>query len=123
MREFVLLLLRAEAQFIDVLDNLAQVVTALNLVFDLAENLADLVFDCVRAGRSLLEPMQIGKESLIDKVSEVVADHRSVVVQLAVSSLRRRPAFPAILLLENVFVFLSVQRGFVGLILLKTVEI
>ncbi len=51
----MLLLLRTEAQPVDMLDNLAQVVAALNLVFDLAENLSDLVFDGVRAASSLLE--------------------------------------------------------------------
>src|SRR6266446_10186725 len=101
MREFVLLLLRAEAQLIDVLDDLAQVVTALNLVFDLAENLTNFVFDSVRAARSLLEAVQVGKEFLIDEVPEVVASHRRVVIELAVGSLGSRPAFPAILFLKN----------------------
>ena len=49
------LLLRAEAQLIDVVDDLAQVVAALDLVFDLAEDFADLVFDRVGAGGLLLE--------------------------------------------------------------------
>src|ERR1700686_5418455 len=96
MRELVLLLLRAEAQFIDVLDNLAQVVTALNLVFDLAENLSHLVLDRVRSARSLLEAMEVRKEFHINEVSEVIANHPVVVIQLAVGSLRRSPAFPSI---------------------------
>ena len=40
--------LRAEAQFVDVVDGLPQVVAALDAVFDLAEDLANLVFDGVR---------------------------------------------------------------------------
>jgi hypothetical protein len=47
MRQLVLLGLRAEAQLVDMVDDLAQVVAALNLVFDLAEDLPDLVFDGV----------------------------------------------------------------------------
>jgi hypothetical protein len=62
VREFVLLGLGAEAQFVDMVDDLAQVVAALNLVLDLAENLPNLVFDGVRAARLLLEAVQVGKE-------------------------------------------------------------
>jgi len=64
----MLLGLRAEAQFIDVVDDLAQVVAALYLALDFAENLADLVLERVRAGRLLLETVQIGKQFLVDEV-------------------------------------------------------
>ena len=43
--------LRTEAQLINQVDHLTQVVAALDLVLQLAENLADLVFDGIRAGR------------------------------------------------------------------------
>ena len=49
VREFVLLGLRTEPQFVDMVDDLPQVVARLNLVFDLSENLTDLVFDGVWA--------------------------------------------------------------------------
>jgi uncharacterized protein with PhoU and TrkA domain len=52
----VLLGLRAEAQFVDVVDDLAQVVAAVDLVLDLAEDLADLVFDGVRPAGRCLKP-------------------------------------------------------------------
>ena len=42
--------LGAETEGVDVVDDFAEVVAAGDLVFDLAENLADLVFDGVRAG-------------------------------------------------------------------------
>ena len=42
--------LGAEAQFVDVVDDLPQVVAALDAVFDLAEDFANLVFDGVRPG-------------------------------------------------------------------------
>ncbi len=51
--EFVLLGLRAEAQLVDVVDDLAQVVAALDLVLDLAEDFANLVFEGVGAGGAL----------------------------------------------------------------------
>ena len=80
----MLLGLRAEAQFVDVVDDLAQVVAALNLVLDLAEDLADLVFDGVRPAGSLRKPVQVGKELAVDKVAEVVAGQRLVVIELTV---------------------------------------
>ena len=73
MRELVLLGLRAESQLVDVVDDLAQVVAALDLVFDLAEDFADFVFDGVGPGGLLLEAVQVGEELLVDEVAEVVA--------------------------------------------------
>jgi len=57
----VLLALRPEAQFVDMVDDFAQVVTAVNFVLDLGEYLADLVLDGVRANGPQLEAMQVGK--------------------------------------------------------------
>ena len=48
---------------------------------------------------------------------------RLVVVELAVLALGRGPAFPAVGLVEDVGVFLSLERGFVGLVLLQAVEV
>ena len=48
MRQLMLLVLRTEVQLIDVVDDLAQVVAALNLVLYLAEDFADFVLDSVR---------------------------------------------------------------------------
>lgn len=65
--------LRTEPQFVDVVEDLAQVVAALDLVLDLPENLPDLVFDRVRPAGLLLEPMQIRKELAVDEVPQVIA--------------------------------------------------
>ena len=46
--QFVLLGLGAETQFVDMVDDFAQVVAALDLVLDLPEDLPDFVFDGVR---------------------------------------------------------------------------
>ena len=44
----------------------------MNLVFNFAEDFANLVFDRVRAGRPLLEPVQIRKQFAVDEITEVV---------------------------------------------------
>ena len=112
MRELVLLLLRAETQFIDMLDNLAQVVTALNLVFDLAENLPDLVFDSVWPAGLLFKTVQIGKELAVHEVAKVIAGFRFVVVNLAILVLGRGPFLPAVGLIENEGILLPVMKVF-----------
>jgi len=119
----VLLGLGAEVQLVDVVDDLAQVVAALNLVLDLAEYLSDFVFDGVGAAGLLLEAVQVGKELLVHEVAEVVAGQGTVVVEIAVLVLGRGPAFPAIRLIEDVSVFLAVERGLGALVLLKIVEV
>ena len=119
----MLLGLRAEAQFVDVVDDLAQVVAAGNLVFDLPEYLPDFVFDSIRPGGLLREAVQVRKELLIDEVTEVVAGQGDVVVELAVLALGRGPRLPAVGFVEDVGVFLPVQLGFVSLVLFQPVEI
>ncbi len=123
VRQLVLLGLRAEAQLVDVVDDLAQVVAAVDLVFDLAEDFADLVFDGVRAAGLLLEAVQVGKELAVDEVAQVVAGQRLVVVELAVLALGRGPALPAVGLVEDEGVFLALQLGLDGLVLLQAVEV
>jgi len=108
----VLLGLGAEAQFVDVVDDLAQIVAALDAVFDLPENLPDLVFNRVRPARALLEPVQVGEELAVDEIAEVVAGEGGVVVKLAVLALGRGPRLPAIGPVEDVGVFIAVEGGF-----------
>ena len=95
MAQLVLFGLRAEAQFVNVVDDLAQVVAALDFVFDLAEDFADLVFDGVRPAGLLLEAVEIGEELEVDEVAQVIAGLRFVVVDLAVLALRARPIPPS----------------------------
>jgi hypothetical protein len=59
MRHFVLLFFRPEAQAVHEVEDFPQVITALNLVFQLAENLAYLVFNGVRTGRIGLELFKV----------------------------------------------------------------
>jgi hypothetical protein len=89
-----------------VVDDLAHVVAALDLVLDLSEDFSDLVFDGVRAAGLLFEPVQVRKELVVDEVAEVVAGQRLVVIERAVLALWRGPAFPAVRLVEDVAVLL-----------------
>src|SRR6185437_15042479 len=123
MRQLMLLCLRSEAQLVDVVDDFSQVVSAGNLVLDLAEDFADLVFNGVRPARLLLESMQIGKELQINELSEVATGQGLVVIELAVLALGRSPALPAGVFVEDETVALPFQLGFVGFILLQPVEV
>jgi hypothetical protein len=89
-----------------VVDDLAHVVAALDLVLDLSEDLPDLVFDGVRPRGLLRKALEVGKELLVDEVAEVVAGQGFVVVERAVLALGRGPRFPAVGLVEDVAVLL-----------------
>lgn len=91
VRELVLLGLRAEAQIIDVVDDLTQVITALDLILDLPEDFTDLIFDRIRPAGPLLEAVQVGKELRGDELAQVIAGLRLVVIDLAVLALGRGP--------------------------------
>lgn len=54
-------------------DDLAQVLAALDPVLGLAETLSDLVFDRVRPSRPLFEAVEVRKELPIDEAAQVVA--------------------------------------------------
>ena len=123
VRELVFLGLGPEAQFVDVVDDFAQVVTVGNLVLNLAEDLADFVFDCIRARRLLRETMEVRKELAVDEIAEIVAGQCRVVVKFPVLTLRRGPRIPAIPCVENASVLLPFQRGFGGLVLFKSIEL
>ena len=110
-------------QFVNVVDNLAQVVAALNLVLDLAEYLPDLVFDGVRAARLLLELVQVGKQLPAHELAEITARQSLVVVEFAVLAFGCSPAFPAVGRVENVGVFLAFERSLGALVLLKIVKV
>ena len=66
----------------------------------LTENLADFVFDGVRAAGSLLEAVEIGKELAADEVAKVIAGFCPVVVNLAVFRFGRGPFVPTVGLVE-----------------------
>ncbi len=123
VRELVLLGLGLEAEFVNVVDDLAQVVAALDAVLNLAEDFANLVFDGVRAGGLGLEAVQVGEELAVDEGDEVVAGEGGVVINLAVLPFRGSPRFPAVGLVEDVGVALAVEGGLGGLVVFEGVEV
>ena len=99
------------------------VVAAGDLVLDLAEDLADLVFDRVGAAGLRGEAMQIREELLVDEIAQVVAGRGPVVVEFAVLALGRRPVLPTIGFVEDEGEFPADQGGFIGQVLLEAVEV
>ena len=123
MRELVLFLLRAEAELIDQFQRVAQRIAAAELVFDLREDFADLVFDGVGTLGAGAEALQVGKQLVVDVLDEIVAGQRLVVIERAVLLLRRRPHGPAVLGVDDRLVFLARQLGLLLVGALKVVEI
>ena len=87
MGKLVLLLLRAKAQLVHQLQGVAQRIAALEAVLYFAEDFADLVFDGVRPGGPLPEPLQVEKELPVHIVDQVVAGQRVVMVERTVGLL------------------------------------
>jgi hypothetical protein len=115
----MLLGLGPELKAIDDVDDVAQVVPALETVLDLDEDLADLVLDRVRTGRPLPKTAEVGKQFGVDELPEVVPSEGVVVVDLPVVALRRGPPRPSVWLGEDEAIDLAVKRGFRRLVLLK----
>jgi len=119
----VLLGLRSKAEFVDVVDDLAEIVAALDAVLYLPEDFADFVFDGVWAAGLLLETVEIGEELGVDEGDEVITSQGGVVVDLAVFGLRGSPRFPALGRIENVGVSSSFKGSFGRLVGLQGVEV
>ncbi len=119
----MLLRLGAQAQAIEPIDDFAQVVAAADLVAQFAEDLADLVFDRVRPAGALLEALQVGEQAHVHEVAQVVAREGGVVIQLAAAVLRRRPATPAVGLLQDGAIAAALQGGHGGPVVFEPVEV
>jgi len=76
--------LRAKAPSVDVVDDPAQVVAALDAGFYRAEDFADFTFTGIRAGGALLGSNEVGEELAVDESAEVVAAEGGVLVDLSV---------------------------------------
>ena len=95
VRHFVLLGMGTEAEFIDKVDHLTQVVPALQPVFQFAEDLPDLVFNGV--GFLSFELLQVRKQLVIHKILQVIAFECLVKIQLTIAVLRGGPYVPSVL--------------------------
>ena len=97
----MLLVLAAEGYLVDQLQRIAQRIARIETVLDLAEYLADLVFDGIGRGRALLEALQIGEQRLVDIVDQVRSGQRLVVIEFAVRILGRGPDAPAMIRIDD----------------------
>ena len=104
-------------------DDLAQVIAAGDLVFDFSKDLPDFVFDGVRVATLLRELAQVGKEFVIDEVEEVVAGQGFVVVELAIGIFGCGPALPSVRLVEDEGVLLPLQLGLHCLVLFQIINV
>ena len=123
LRKLVLFRLRTESQLVDQLQRVAQRIAALKLVFDLAENLADLIFDRVGVFGARLEAPQIGEQFAIDIGDEVRPCERLVVIELAGLRFGRGPFRPTMRRVDNVGIGLALKLRLEGALLLQIVEI
>jgi hypothetical protein len=123
MRKLVLFRLAAKAELVDQFERVAQRIAALELVLDLAENLADFVFDRVGPLGALAEAAQIGKQLAVDIVDEVRPGQRVVMVESAFLGLRRGPFRPAVRGIDDEGVGLALELRQQRAFLLEVVEI
>ena len=121
--EFVLFLLGPEPEFVDEVERVAHRIAGGELVGDLSENLADLVFDGVGRLGAGLKPFQVGEQLTIDELDEIRPRERGVVIVGAVGLLRRGPCGPAMRLIENELVGVADKLGLLSLLALQVVEV
>jgi hypothetical protein len=118
----VLGLLAVEVEAVDDLERVAERVTGAELVDDLGEDLADLVFDRVRVGGAVAELPKVREQAEVDELDQVGVGHGCVVVELAVL-LRRGPRLPAIRCIEDRRVVPAVEDRSVLALRLEVVEV
>ena len=119
----MLFLLRTKAKHVNLIDDVAEVVSALKLVVYLSEYLADLVFNGVQARSAALETFEIWEELGVNEVLEIIAGHRTVEIGLAISTFGRGPGAPAKSLFEDKCVAFAVEFCFRLLFALKGIEV
>jgi hypothetical protein len=93
--------LGAKAQAVDQLQRVAQAVATGKLVADLAEDLADAVFQRVGAAGALAKALQIGEQRAINEGDQIGAGQRLVMVKLTAGSFGRGPGRPAVGFVDN----------------------
>lgn len=116
------LTLGVEVQTVENFEHIAQDIARAELVAQFGEDFADLVFDGARAFGGLAEPCEEGEQLLIDKADQVVADHRTVMIERAVQ-LGGRPFIPAVLAIDDGRVCLSIQFSAVAAFGFKVMQV
>ena len=67
--------------------------------------------------------MEVGEEFEVDEVSEVVAGHGGIVIELAVLALGGGPGVPAEGFVKDEAVFFAFQLGLCGFVLLQAIQV
>lgn len=123
MRKLVLLGLGAKAQRIDQLQGIAQAIAAGELVADLAEDLANPVFQGLGIAGPLAEALQVRKQLAVDEGDQITSGERVIVVELAIGGFRCGPGRPAVGLVDHEAVGSAHQLRFLGALVLKVVQV
>ena len=121
-RHLVLVVGRLEVEFIDLLNDAAQRVAARQLVGDLGEDDADLVFDGVVAV-FVLELREVGPQLRVDEVEEVLAHEGVGMVVVALGVAWHGPCAPAVFAVDEAVVRLTGELGLELARLLHVIEI
>ena len=119
----MLLRLGAKVQFVHVVDDVAQTVTTLNLVFDLSRKFRRSCTQWCSAQSLLFETVQVREELLVYEVTQVITYHCRVVVELPILALGRSPDFPAVWLSRMWVYVLPSNSCFQSFFLFKGVEV
>lgn len=109
--KLVLLGLRAKLELVNLVEDFAKIVAVVDLVLDLAENLADLVLDRIGVSLPRFETLQVGEKLAVDEIDEVFARLRAVAIEVAVFVLRSGPGFPPVWLFEDVGVLAALDSS------------
>ena len=83
-----------ELQRVDFVDDVTQIVTRLNFVFDFREDLADFILQGTGVCGGIFELGQVGEELLVDELHEIVAGHSVNLVRFSGGSFGCSPGRP-----------------------------
>ena len=105
----MLVLGRLEMERIDLIDDLTHVVTAVDLIAELREDLAYLVLQSVRRRGSIFEMLEGRKEFVVYEIHQIIAGHGIDYIYLAFVGLGSSPRAPPVKTGNEPLVFLSVR--------------
>jgi hypothetical protein len=97
----MLLGLGAKTERVNQLQRIAKTVSTGEFAADLAEDLANLVFDGVCARSAFLEAMQIWKQLEVDVLDQVIARECAVMIESPISFFWRGPFSLTVIFINN----------------------